>query len=215
MPTTTFFRLPEEKRRRLEQAAWAEFTRVSFSDVSINQIIRAAHIPRGSFYQYFLDKEDLFRYLLGDMHKYYVGVLERILEDAGGDLFAVPVAAFDRFIIRDGSTDPGLMRCVQVMRINQGMDMQWLLSDKRGLPIDNLEDRVRLTGFRRRDAQYVGHVFFLLVAGLAFAIMETLEAPERREEQREILEQRVEIIKYGSLALGEAQARTLEGGDPC
>ena len=26
MPTTTFFRLPEEKRRRLEQAAWAEFT---------------------------------------------------------------------------------------------------------------------------------------------------------------------------------------------
>ena len=56
MPSNTFFRLPEEKRQRLLDAAWEEFSRVSFADASINQIIRAANISRGSFYQYFTDK---------------------------------------------------------------------------------------------------------------------------------------------------------------
>ena len=51
MPKSTFFRLPEEKRGRLMDAAWAEFTRVSFAEASINRIIRSAQIPRGSFYQ--------------------------------------------------------------------------------------------------------------------------------------------------------------------
>ena len=51
MPKPTFFRLPEEKRARLLNAAWDEFTRVSLSEASINSIIRAANIPRGSFYQ--------------------------------------------------------------------------------------------------------------------------------------------------------------------
>ena len=53
MPTATFFRLPQEKRERLMDACWAELSRVRFSDVSINRIVSAARIPRGSFYQYF------------------------------------------------------------------------------------------------------------------------------------------------------------------
>ncbi|MBR3569954.1 MAG: helix-turn-helix transcriptional regulator, partial [Oscillibacter sp.] len=57
----TFLRLPEEKRARIVNAAWDEFAAVPFADASINRVIRAAGIPRGSFYQYFEDKNDLFR----------------------------------------------------------------------------------------------------------------------------------------------------------
>ena len=71
MPTGTFFRLPEEKRMRLMESAWEEFTHISYADVSINKIIQAAGIPRGSFYQYFDGKEDLFFYL--DVYKRQVG----------------------------------------------------------------------------------------------------------------------------------------------
>ena len=45
----TFLRLPEEKRSRIINAAWDEFTTVSFANASINRIIRGAGIPRGSF----------------------------------------------------------------------------------------------------------------------------------------------------------------------
>ena len=64
MPSTTFYNLPEEKRERLMAAARAEFLRVPYEDASINRIIREAGIPRGSFYMYFTDKEDLVRYLM-------------------------------------------------------------------------------------------------------------------------------------------------------
>ena len=64
MPTDTFFRLPEEKRARILEGAWSEFTAVPYAEASINRIVRTSRIPRGSFYQYFTDKEDLYRYLL-------------------------------------------------------------------------------------------------------------------------------------------------------
>ena len=64
MPTGTFFRLPEEKRSRLMEVAWEEFSNTPYAKVSINRIIQAAQIPRGSFYQYFADKEELFLYMV-------------------------------------------------------------------------------------------------------------------------------------------------------
>ena len=64
MPSKTFFHLPAEKRERLLLAAEEEFARVPYAEASINRMIRAAGIPRGSFYMYFRDKEELFHYLL-------------------------------------------------------------------------------------------------------------------------------------------------------
>ncbi len=87
MPTRTFFNLPDEKRKKLIDAIHGEFSRVPFDEVSINQIIRLASIPRGSFYQYFEDKRDMLQYLLSD---YRTTLQHRALESLkrnGGDLF--------------------------------------------------------------------------------------------------------------------------------
>ena len=67
MPTQTFFNLPEAKRKRFMDAVWQEFTTVSYMDASINKIIQAADISRGSFYQYFAGKADVFAYALGTL----------------------------------------------------------------------------------------------------------------------------------------------------
>ena len=56
MPSTTFYNLPAEKRERLLSAARAEFARAPYEEASVNRMIRAAGIPRGSFYMYFTDK---------------------------------------------------------------------------------------------------------------------------------------------------------------
>ena len=66
MPTQRFFHLKEEKKNIIKQAAMEECARVPYADISINQIIKAADISRGSFYTYFEDKDDLIRYLLQD-----------------------------------------------------------------------------------------------------------------------------------------------------
>ncbi len=64
MPTETFFNLPEPKRQRIYAAAVQEFATYRLSQASINRIVKAANISRGSFYQYFHHKEDLYCYIL-------------------------------------------------------------------------------------------------------------------------------------------------------
>lgn len=63
MPKDTFFNLSEEKKKKIFDAAVKEFSTKRFSEASINQIIKMAEIPRGSFYQYFKDKEDIYLYM--------------------------------------------------------------------------------------------------------------------------------------------------------
>lgn len=69
MPKQTFFNLPNEKRETLIRAAKTEFSRVPLYEASIANIVKEAEIPRGSFYQYFEDKDDLYFYLLDKQGK--------------------------------------------------------------------------------------------------------------------------------------------------
>jgi AcrR family transcriptional regulator len=81
MPKQTFFNLSEPKRKKLLESAEIEFTRVPFFEASIANIIKTAGISRGSFYQYFEDKDDLYFYLLESKLKmgkiYFSGLLEK------------------------------------------------------------------------------------------------------------------------------------------
>lgn len=205
MPTNTFFRLPEEKRERLMEACWTEFSQKRFSEVSINRIISAARIPRGSFYQYFGDRDELFRYLLKDMREYFIDVLRSVLTEGQGDLFALPQGAFDRFLHREGETDPALTRLIQVLQVNQGWDFQSFLSECPGSLPDPLWEAVDAGGLRRQDRDYASHVFFLLIGVLAFSVAETLRDPSQWARQREVIQARVEIVRSGCAAAGRRE----------
>lgn len=64
MPKQTFFNLPEEKRETIVNAAIDEFASYGLENASTNRIVKNSGIAKGSFYQYFEDKQDLFMYLL-------------------------------------------------------------------------------------------------------------------------------------------------------
>jgi AcrR family transcriptional regulator len=64
LPKQTFFNLPEEKRRALVDIAIDEFGSHDYATASISRIVAKAGIAKGSLYQYFEDKKDLFFYLL-------------------------------------------------------------------------------------------------------------------------------------------------------
>ena len=56
---STFERLPQEKKKRIIAAACKEFLNYPYEKSSINRVLSNAKVPKGSFYQYFDDKEDL------------------------------------------------------------------------------------------------------------------------------------------------------------
>ncbi len=64
MPKRTFFNLKEDKHKRIIDSAMDEFSNKTYEQVNLSEIIKNAKIPRGSFYQYFEDKEDLYMYLI-------------------------------------------------------------------------------------------------------------------------------------------------------
>ncbi|MCJ7717535.1 MAG: TetR/AcrR family transcriptional regulator [Anaerolineales bacterium] len=64
MPKDTFFNLPAEKRQNIESVAIDEFAAYGYEASSINRIVESAGIAKGSFYQYFEDKADLYKHLI-------------------------------------------------------------------------------------------------------------------------------------------------------
>jgi AcrR family transcriptional regulator len=64
MPKQTFFNLLQEKRDTIVSAAVGEFAEYGYEGASINRIVANSGIAKGSFYQYFEDKMDVFRHLI-------------------------------------------------------------------------------------------------------------------------------------------------------
>ena len=100
VPSTTFFHLPQAKREKLLQCARDEFSRVPFDEASINRIVHQAEISRGSFYMYFTDKADLFRYLLQCYLDDLTQLMVQLLDREQGDLFAAFESLFQALVER-------------------------------------------------------------------------------------------------------------------
>ena len=64
MPKPTFQQLPSEKRERFTAAALDEFALHDYRTASVSRIVRAAGIAKGSVYQYFDGKQDLYLHLV-------------------------------------------------------------------------------------------------------------------------------------------------------
>lgn len=98
MPTNTFLNLPEEKQKKIIEASYKEFERVPIEQVSIKNIVETAEIARGSFYQYFEDKDDLFEYVMnlkvGNMEKN----IKKIIEEENGNIINVFISLYDHLI---------------------------------------------------------------------------------------------------------------------
>lgn len=84
----TFYNLPITKRERIYQAIKTEFDRVPLDKISINSIIKEANISRGSFYQYFDDKGDLYDIFADKVMDSIKECFTNTLVKYKGDLFA-------------------------------------------------------------------------------------------------------------------------------
>ena len=128
MPTSTFFNLPPPKREKLLRAAVTEFARRPCGEVSINRIIQLAEIPRGSFYQYFADKTDLFRYVLTVYDELLETAVLKSLDRCGARPLELPLALYDLVLgyIRENWDKFELF--MGILQKNMGMDAGQLLS---------------------------------------------------------------------------------------
>lgn len=202
MPSATFLNLPPEKRERFLRAARTEFARVPYADASINRMIRAAGIPRGSFYMYFANKEELFFYILEVYHDQLAKAASQILRETGGDLFAVFVQLYDRL-----SAPLGLEHLTEmqaILRRNAGLQQGQLL---RCIQLDEivrqllpLVDQSKLFLRAPEDLEDMFHIL-ISVSGPALAAAAGGEAgPEARRRYLA----RLDLLRRGMQAPQES-----------
>ena len=199
MPSETFLRLPEEKRMRLVDAAWEEVLRVPFEEVSINKIILRARIPRGSFYQYFADKKDLFFYLLGDMMRYLLGEYSQILRQQEGDMFRAQLYCYD-MVVQQQKRDAQFARGVEILQRNPVFLVQQIVENQ---VVDCIWKAVKahvdITMFRNEEEELARQTLIMSLVVLVMTMADAAARPEQAEACRQMLQTRLEILKHGSI----------------
>lgn len=195
MPTSTFFNLPSPKQNRLIQAAVEEFTKKSLDEVSINRIIHAAEIPRGSFYQYFEDKMDLFRYVVQHFSKELENLLLECLNTCCGRLMDMPLEFYDRVVVRF-RTHEGELHCVgDILRQNAGLDIG-SFADFSALR-RSIADRLDLSGLDIRSPKDLEALSELLWESTIHALALVCCGMLTERESRDHLARKVALIRRG------------------
>ncbi|QUI24294.1 TetR/AcrR family transcriptional regulator [Vallitalea pronyensis] len=84
MPKDTFFNLSDDKKNRILSIVIDEFACNDYKNVSISRIVKDASIAKGSFYQYFEDKKDLYQYLIHKISEKKLEYLSRYMAQSDG-----------------------------------------------------------------------------------------------------------------------------------
>ena len=198
MPSSTFLNLPAEKQEKLLEAATREFSHKPFNEASINQIIKEAGIPRGSFYMYFQDKEDLFRYLLKGYVDQLFMLLEEFLLRVRGDIFQALLDLYDFVQTKADQMDLGEIGAMTgIIRCNSGMQKNSLLEmlDPEVI-LQRLGDAVNPDLLDMRQDRDLGDILGALLVVAAPMIYTGLQAggdPATRDRLENILQ----IFKRG------------------
>lgn len=87
MPTSTFENLSDDKKERIIAGAMKEFSSHSLNNASISNIVKYSQISRGSFYQYFEDKDDLYLYLIKKFQHNYRKLMVKCFKSHNGDFY--------------------------------------------------------------------------------------------------------------------------------
>lgn len=87
MPTVTFLNLPKDKQERILSTALTQFNEQGYDQVSVASLVKASRIPRGSFYMYFDDLDDVFRHLLQVIGEQKMAYMAHLTERFSNEAF--------------------------------------------------------------------------------------------------------------------------------
>lgn len=198
----TFYNLPYEKRKRITDAVIKEFMERPNEKVSINRIIKTAEISRGSFYQYFDDKVDLIEIITKTMVDESSNKAKEILKLSCGDLFVMYIKMFDYF--DDYSSQKQTMKImrniVDSFKANDDLVSEYL-KNRFNMALTNNEiyTMVDRQNLKFQDNESVKCLIEILTQVLKNAIFDVFVAGCDREEVRERLIKKIDIIKQGAV----------------
>ena len=195
MPTKTFFNLPKEKQEVLMLAARKEFMSYPLNEVSINRIITDAKIPRGSFYMYFEDKEDLYRYFIETKHSKIMRKVENIIKESNGDFFEAVELAYECFSSITLSEEYQKYFNNIIISIHTSTQKK-LITKKPVLEVNQIIEKINYDTFNC-EKEYAYDIIDATVNYLIRILIKVLNGFCTKEQGKKHLNNFIEAIKYG------------------
>jgi AcrR family transcriptional regulator len=200
LPKPTFFNLSEPKRKTMMEAAEKEFSRAPLFEASISNIIKTAGIPRGSFYQYFENKEDLYFYLLEEKLNERKANFITLLKKHEGDLFEAMKELYHYFLrILPNNNERSFLRNAMIYTSNKVENSFLEIVDK---PAQNdyfneIKAIIDTRRFLVSDNQSLIHIFKIITAVAFHNLIEKSIKETSEEEAMSDFTFRMELIKQG------------------
>ena len=198
MPSDTFLRLNDEKKKKLIDASFKEFSLYNFNDVSINRIIKEAGISRGSFYMYFVDKKDLYFYLLEQHLEILINNMKNDLIKNKGDLFKM----FQNNIKEEFNSFKNnninfFKKSLENVTIMEESKKTFGFRDKRLLR--ELIPNINLELLNDNAKKHIEVIFAINMHLLMVTLMKLLKSDSLDEEILKDYYEQLDILKYGCI----------------
>lgn len=200
----TFHNLSEDKKTRIINAIKDEFNSVSIDKISINRIIKKAEISRGSFYQYFDDKSDLYEIIAIEVTDCIKTMFIESLLKNKGDIFDTFRDMFCNILEEFLSSDKKriirkhLYEYIPVDSSNARTILDHMknkLEENKELFIRN----INTAGFIDNSYEYVEDVFDLVISVFRELIFEFKTDSRTSEEIISEYDRKISIIQRGCL----------------
>lgn len=193
MPKQTFQNLPEDKKKKILEAAKNEFSRVSVTEASINNIVTNAGIARGSFYQYFESKEDLLLYMVSKASQKVKQLVEKKIKE-NGDIFETFIFFYDKIIktCKDNKNNQFYKTVLANLRANDNI----ILGKAKEEIYDSILKNTDTSKFKNKEDLNI--IIDMLNAITRWTIIQTVTSNNPSDIRNKYIKQ-IEYIKRGIL----------------
>jgi len=188
MPTILFESLPKVKQEKIIKAGIEEFSKLSYEQASINSIIKMANISRGSFYQYFQDKEDLYVYILTTNLKISFNLMEPILQNSKLRIKEKIINIFETLVSYEQA------KLFTKIVVNMNYSHHKIILNEISL---FMESKYLQNCEKKLDKEKLKSVFGLVLYSFGFACFSYFINKNPLEEVKETLTTNLEIIEGG------------------
>lgn len=199
MPSETFYKLPDEKRNNILNAIKKEFTAASVEDISVNRIVEESKIAKGSFYQYFKDKNDAITYILEQFIFAKKQEIKEIISLNNGDVFKSAIIVFDNMVSnRKNEEDINFVKNVVRGVAAKGIN---LIDIKNKTGIDSYDNSILecidISKYNIIEIVEIKAMMELIIRSLSAAVIGVFNNIDKYEELKKQLIIELEIIRCG------------------
>ena len=200
MPKSTFYNLNNEKREKIEKALKKEFSENTFEKASISNIIEEANIPRGSFYQYFEDKENALKHIIESFLEEEKEEIKELLIKNEGDIFLTTLDLYSYFVDKKyNETEMRLFKNIINKLKNENVNIF------RNIRINKCQNQKNIGNncyintelLNIEDEKDIEYIMRIITCILRAEVIDVMHGKVSKEKGKEELEKQIQILKKG------------------